>query len=157
MAYPENERELFMREALSEAAEAYALNEVPVGCVIVCDGKIIGRGHNRRITDGNVLSHAELTALGKACESTGDWRLDGCDIYVTVEPCPMCAGAIIQARIKRLFFGAANPKAGCAGSVMNILQDPGFNHRTEIISGILETECSGLMTGYFREFRSRET
>jgi len=152
-----NDLEYFMEKALEQAEIAKSINETPIGCVIVENNKIIATGYNRRENDQNAVAHAEITAIKTACEKTGFWRLTECELYVTLEPCPMCAGAIIQARIKRLFFGAANPKAGCAGSVMNILQDPGFNHRTEIISGILETECSGLMTGYFREFRSRET
>ena len=149
------EHEEYMRKALSEAMMAYSIDEVPVGCVIVYDGNIIGRGFNRRMTDKNALRHAELIAIEQACGFIGDWRLEGCDIYVTVEPCPMCAGAIIQARIPNLIYGAQNPKAGSAGSILNILQNPQFNHQTEIITGVLEMECSELMRKYFREFRTR--
>ena len=144
-----------MRKALAEAMMAYALDEVPVGCVITRGGAVIGRGFNRRMTDKNALRHAELIAIGQACEHVGDWRLEGCEICVTVEPCPMCAGAVVQARIPLLVFGAANPKAGSAGSVLNILQNPGLNHRVEIVSGVLEAECSELIRSYFREFRTK--
>ena len=120
--------EKYMKIALQEAKKAYDSNEVPIGCVIVYNDEIIGRGANMRITDKNVLSHAEIIAINEACGFMGDWRLEDCTLYVTVEPCPMCAGAIVQARIKKVVFGAENPKAGCAGSIVNLLQNDNFNH-----------------------------
>ena len=136
--------EKYMRAAIREAKKAYALGEVPIGCVIVFEGKIIGRGYNRRIADKNVLSHAEINAIKKACKKMGDWRLEGCTMYITLEPCPMCAGAIIQARIPKVLIGSMNPKAGCAGSVMNLLDEKGFNHQVETEIGILGEECPGI-------------
>ena len=147
--------EKYMRQALLQAKKAYVLGEVPIGCVIVHDGKIIGRGYNRRKTDKNTLSHAELNAIRSACRCIGDWRLENCDMYVTLEPCQMCSGAIIQARIPHVYIGCMNPKAGCAGSVLNILQNPGFNHQTEVTAGILNDECSELLKRFFRELRQR--
>ena len=126
-----NADEKFMREALRQARKAYAMEETPIGCVIVRDGKVIARGYNRRNTDKNTLAHAELTAIRKAARVTGDWRLEGCTLYVTLEPCPMCAGAIVQARITECVIGCMNPKAGCAGSVVNLLEMQGFNHRVQ--------------------------
>jgi tRNA(adenine34) deaminase len=122
----------------------------------VYQGKIIGRGYNRRNTDKNTLSHAELTAIRKACKVIGDWRLEECDMYVTLEPCPMCAGAIIQARMRKVYIGCMNPKAGCAGSILNILDVVAFNHQAEAESGILEEECSGLLKTFFRELRMKQ-
>ena len=122
----------YMKEALKQAKKAYALDETPIGCVIVYEGKIISRGYNRRNVDKNTLAHAELAAIKKASRKLGDWRLEGCTMYVTLEPCPMCAGAIVQARITRVVIGCMNPKAGCAGSVLNLLQMDGFNHKVEI-------------------------
>ena len=145
----------FMAEALAEAHRAFALDEVPIGCVIVKDGEIIARAANERVTRGNVLYHAEITAIGQACEAIGDWRLEDCQLYVTIEPCPMCAGAIIQARIPVVVYGAKNPKAGCAGSILNILEEPRFNHQATVIPGILEEECAGLMRGFFQRFRQK--
>jgi tRNA(adenine34) deaminase len=144
----------FMGEALVEAERAFLNGEVPVGCVIVKDGGIIARGMNERAQRKNSLFHAEMTAINRACEYIGDWRLESCRLYVTVEPCPMCAGAIIQARVPVVVYGAPNPKAGCAGSILNILDEPRFNHRAEIIRGIRENECSALMTRFFERFRS---
>ena len=143
-----------MREALKEAEKARKLNEVPIGCVIVHDGKIIGRGYNRRMKDKNTLSHAELNAIKKASKKLKDWRLDDCEMYVTTEPCQMCSGAIVQARIKKVYIGCMNPKAGCAGSIMNLLQVDEFNHRVEIESGVLEEECSTMLKDYFKELRN---
>ena len=143
----------YMTEALIEARRAYDLNEVPIGCVIVKDGNIIARAANERVTRGNALCHAEILAIGQACEVVGDWRLEDCQIYVTIEPCPMCAGAIIQARIPTVIYGAKNPKAGCAGSILNILEEPRFNHQAQIIAGVLEEECAGLMKEFFQRFR----
>ena len=147
--------EKYMRAAIREAKKAYALGEVPIGCVIVFEGKIIGRGYNRRIADKNVLSHAEINAIKKACKKMGDWRLEQCTMYVTLEPCQMCAGAIIQSRLTRVVVGCMNPKAGCAGSVLNLLDIKQFNHQAELTTGVLEEECSALMTGFFRELREK--
>lgn len=148
--------EKFMREALRQAKKAYAKSETPIGCVIVYEGRVIARGYNRRNTDGNTLAHAELTAIRKATKVIGDWRLEGCTIYVTLEPCPMCAGAIVQARIPECVIGCMNPKAGCAGSVINLLDMQGFNHQVQIRRGVLEEECSKLMKEFFRELRERD-
>ena len=150
------EEERFMKEAIRQAKKAWALKEVPIGCVIVSDGKIIARGYNRRNTDKNTLSHAELNAIRKASKKLGDWRLEGCTMYVTLEPCQMCAGAIVQARIPKVVIGAMNPKAGCAGSVLNILQIDKFNHQVEIERGILEEECSQMLSDFFKELRRRK-
>lgn len=149
-------QEKYMREAIRQAKKAWALDEVPIGCVIVCDGKIIARGYNRRNTDRNTLSHAELNAIKKASKKLGDWRLEGCTMYVTLEPCQMCAGAIVQARIDEVVIGSMNPKAGCAGSVLNLLDIPQFNHQVKITRGILQEECSALLSDFFRELRKRK-
>ena len=148
--------EKYMKAAIREAKKAYALDEVPIGCVIVQDGTIIARGYNRRNTEGNTLAHAELTAIKKASKKTGDWRLEDCTMYVTLEPCQMCAGAIVQARIPKVVIGAMNAKAGCAGSVLNILEEKGFNHQVEKITGVLEEECRIMMKDFFRELRQRK-
>ncbi len=148
-------KETYMREALKEAEKAKRINEVPIGCVIVKDDKIIGRGYNRRMKDKNTLSHAELNAIKKASKKLKDWRLDDCEMYVTTEPCQMCSGAIVQARIKKVYIGCMNPKAGCAGSIMNLLQVDEFNHQVEIESGVLEEECSNMLTEYFKELRAK--
>ncbi|RGU92040.1 nucleoside deaminase [Clostridium sp. AF15-17LB] len=145
--------EKFMKEAIRQARKAYALNETPIGCVIVYEGKIIGRGYNRRNTDKNTLAHAEITAIRKASRKIGDWRLEGCTLYVTLEPCPMCAGAIVQSRMDRVVVGCMNPKAGCAGSVLNVLQTEGFNHQAELTTGVCQEECSGMMKSFFKELR----
>lgn len=147
--------EKYMKEALKQAKKAYALGEVPIGCVIVYKDEIIGRGYNRRNTDKNTLSHAEITAINKASKKIGDWRLEECTLYVTLEPCQMCAGAIVQARITRVVMGAMNPKAGCGGSVLNVLQMPQFNHQVEVERGVLEEECTHMLTGFFKELRVR--
>ena len=144
-----------MREAIRQAKKAKALGEVPIGCVIEYRGKIIGRGYNRRKTDKNTLSHAELNAIRKASKVMGDWRLEECTMYVTLEPCQMCSGAIVQARIPKVVIGCMNPKAGCAGSILNILNVPEFNHQVEIEKGMLEEECSALLTDFFKELRER--
>lgn len=148
--------ERFMREAVKQARKAYALDETPIGCVIVHEGKIIGRGYNRRNTDKSPLAHAEITAIKKASKKIGDWRLEDCTLYVTLEPCQMCSGAIIQARIPRVVVGCMNPKAGCAGSVLNLLQVERFNHQAELTAGVLEEECSGMMKQFFKELRERK-
>ena len=145
-----------MRAALKQAQKAAALFETPIGCVIVKDGAVIARGYNRRNTDGSTLAHAELAAIRKACRKTGDWRLEGCTMYVTLEPCQMCAGALVQSRIDEVVIGARNPKAGCAGSVLNLLQVPAFNHQVKITDGILEEECRDLLQEFFRELRQKK-
>ena len=150
------EEERCMREAVRQAKKAWKLGEVPIGCVIVYEGKIIGRGYNRRTTDGNVLAHAEIIAIRKACRAMGDWRLEGCTMYVTLEPCPMCAGAIVQARIPKVVIGCMNPKAGCAGSVLDLLHEDGFNHQVETEVGMLGEECSQMLKDFFQELREKK-
>lgn len=145
-----NMDEKYMKEAIKQAQKAYALGEVPIGCVIVYQDKIIGRGYNRRNTDKNTLAHAEITAINKASKKMGDWRLEDCTLYVTLEPCQMCAGAIVQARITRVVMGSMNPKAGCGGSILNILEMPQFNHQVEVTRGILEEECSHMLTTFLK-------
>lgn len=145
----------YMKEAIKQAQKAYALGEVPIGCVIVHEGQIIARGYNRRNTDKNTLAHAEITAINRASKIIGDWRLDNCTLYVTLEPCQMCAGAIVQARIPAVVLGCMNPKAGCAGSILNILQMPEFNHQVTVTRGILGRECSDLLKLFFTELRVR--
>nr|MBO2494042.1 tRNA adenosine(34) deaminase TadA [Clostridia bacterium] len=147
--------EHFMQQALVEAQKAYDMGEVPIGAVIVKDGEVIARGHNLRETEKDPTLHAEMVAIREAAKHLGGWRLTGCELYVTIEPCPMCAGAIIQARIQRVVFGALDPKAGCAGSLYNLLQDPRFNHRVEVISGVMEEECRRIMQEFFRERREK--
>ena len=149
--------EKFMKAAMREARKAEAIGEVPIGCVIVRDGKIIARGYNRRMTEKSTLAHAELLAIRKACKKAGDWRLEDCTIYITLEPCPMCAGAIVQARIPRCIVGAMNPKAGSAGSVVNLLQVARFNHQTELETGVLGEACSSMLTSFFRSLRQAGT
>lgn len=153
---PVEEQEKFMREALRQAKKAYKIGEVPIGCVIVQDGKIIARGYNRRNTDKNTLAHAELAAIRKASKKTGDWRLEDCTMYVTLEPCQMCAGAIVQSRLKRVVIATMNPKAGCAGSVLNLLQMEAFNHQVEITRGVREEECAALLSDFFRKLRQKK-
>lgn len=149
------EQEKFMREALKQAKKAYKIGEVPIGCVIVQDGKIIARGYNRRNTDKVTLAHAEIAAIKKASKKTGDWRLEDCTMYVTLEPCQMCAGAIVQSRMKKVVIGCMNPKAGCAGSVLNLLQMQEFNHQVELERGVLEEVCSEILSRFFKELRVR--
>ena len=151
-----NADEKYMRAAIGQARKAGAIGEVPIGCVIVYEDKIIARGYNRRTIDNNVLSHAEIIAIKKACKKMGDWRLEGCTMYVTLEPCPMCAGAIVQARIPKVVIGCMNPKAGCAGSVLDLLHEDGFNHQVEMESGVLEEECSRLMKDFFKALREKK-
>lgn len=153
---PVSEDEKYMKEAIRQAKKALALEEVPIGCVIVYEGKIIGRGYNRRMTDHTTLAHAELLAMRKACRKLGDWRLEGCRMYITLEPCPMCAGAIVQARIPEVVIGCMNPKAGCAGSVLDLLHQEGFNHQCRVKTGILGESCSEMMRAFFRELRMKE-
>ncbi len=151
-----NQDERFMREAIRQAKKAYALKEVPIGCVIEYEGKIIARGYNRRNTDKNTLAHAELLAIKKASKKLGDWRLEGCTMYITLEPCQMCAGAIVQARVSRVVIGSMNPKAGCAGSILNLLQMAQFNHQVEMTTGVLGEECSQMLSGFFKELREEK-
>lgn len=147
--------EKYMRMALKQAGKAADMGEVPIGCVIVYEGKVIARGYNRRVTDKSTLSHAEILAIKKASKIMGDWRLEGCTMYVTLEPCQMCAGAIIQARMDRVVIGCMNAKAGCAGSVLNILEHEGFNHQADVTRGVLEEECSVILKDFFASLRKR--
>ncbi|MCJ0931611.1 tRNA adenosine(34) deaminase TadA [Virgibacillus halodenitrificans] len=145
-----------MLQAIEEAKKAQTINEVPIGAVIVFKNEIIATGHNVRESSQTTLSHAELIAIEQANQIIGSWRLEDCILYVTLEPCPMCAGAIVQSRIKRVVYGAADPKAGCAGSLMNLLQDPRFNHQVELTSGVMEKECSMLLKDFFKQLRNRK-
>lgn len=151
----DKEDAVYMKAAMNQAMKAYALGEVPIGCVIVYEGKIIGRGYNRRNTDKNTLAHAEITAIRKASKVIGDWRLEDTTLYVTLEPCQMCAGAIVQARIPKVVIGCMNPKAGCAGSILNILDMPEFNHQVEVTKGVLEEPCSRMLKQFFMELREK--
>lgn len=146
----------FMREALKEAKKAAAKDETPIGAVIIREGRIIARGHNEKERKGDATLHAEMTAIKKASRKLGDWRLNECDMYVTLEPCAMCAGALIQSRVRKLYIGAMDPKAGAVGSVMNIPGEERFNHRVEVVEGILEEECSELLKDFFAELRRRK-
>ena len=146
----------YMKEAIKQAKKALKLKEVPIGCVIVYQDKIIARGYNRRNTDKTTLGHAEITAIKKASRVIGDWRLEDCTMYVTLEPCQMCAGAIVQSRMKRVVIGSMNAKAGCAGSILNLLQMQQFNHQVEITRGVREEECSQMLSQFFRELRERK-
>ncbi len=148
--------ERYMRQAITQAKKAEKLDEVPIGCVIVYRDKVIARGYNRRNTDKNTLSHAELNAIRKASRVLGDWRLEECTMYITLEPCQMCAGAIVQARIPRVVIATMNKKAGCAGSILNLLQVEQFNHQTEITRGVLEEECSHMLSDFFKRLRVRK-
>ena len=150
------QHERYMRQAIKLAKKAADMGEVPIGCVIVYEGKVIGRGYNRRTTDHNALAHAEITAIRKACKKMGDWRLEDCTMYVTLEPCQMCSGAIVQSRMKKVVIGCMNPKAGCAGSILNLLQVEAFNHQVEMEVGVLGEECSNLMTNFFKELREKK-
>ncbi len=151
-----NQDEKFMKAAIAQAKKAYALGEVPIGCVIVYEGKIIGRGYNRRTIDKNTIAHAEMIAIKRASKKMDDWRLEDCTMYVTLEPCQMCSGAIVQSRMKKVVIGCMNPKAGCAGSILNLLQMEEFNHQVELETGVLEEECSRMMTNFFRELREKK-
>ncbi|HLO12828.1 MAG TPA: tRNA adenosine(34) deaminase TadA [Pseudoneobacillus sp.] len=148
--------EQYMREAIIEAKKAEEKEEVPIGAIIVLDGNIIARGHNLRECEQNAIAHAELLAIHHACKEIGSWRLENAELYVTLEPCPMCSGAIMLSRMKRVVYGAADPKGGCAGTLMNLLQDDRFNHKSEITSGILEKECSELLSNFFKGIRERK-
>lgn len=149
------EQEKFMKAALKLAHKAAEEGEVPVGCVVVCDGKIVGRGRNRRETKKTALGHAELEAIGKACRKLGGWRLHKCDLYVTLEPCPMCTGAIINARIRTVYYGAPDPKAGSCGTLVNLFELP-YNHQPAVVGGLLEDECAGALRDFFRGLRERK-
>lgn len=148
--------EKFMQIAIEQAKKAEEIGEVPIGALIVYNNEIIATGYNVRETTQTTLSHAELIAIEKANEVIGSWRLEDCTLYVTLEPCPMCAGAIVQSRIKRVVYGSSDPKAGCAGTLMNLLQEESFNHQVEVTSGVLEKECSTLLTDFFRTLRMRK-
>ena len=147
--------EKFMKEAIKQAKKAYKIEEVPIGCIIVYQEKIIARAYNRRTIDKNTLAHAELLAIRKASRKIDDWRLEDCTMYVTLEPCQMCAGALVQSRMKRVVIGCMNPKAGCAGSIMDLLQVPEFNHQVEKEIGVCEEECASLMKSFFKELREK--
>ncbi|MCH1627854.1 tRNA adenosine(34) deaminase TadA [Fredinandcohnia quinoae] len=148
--------EYYMGLAIEEAKKAESINEVPIGAVIVLDGEIIGAAHNLRETEQRSIAHAELLAIDEACKKVGSWRLENATLYVTLEPCPMCAGAIVLSRIKRVVYGARDPKGGCAGTLMNLLQDERFNHQVDVVTGILEEECSELLSTFFREIRKKK-
>nr|WP_308806980.1 tRNA adenosine(34) deaminase TadA [Neobacillus niacini] len=147
--------ELYMKEAIKEAKKAEALNEVPIGAIVVIDGKIISRAHNLRESKQSAVAHAEILAIEQACQLVGSWRLENASLYVTLEPCAMCSGAIILSRVKRVVYGAADPKGGCAGTFMNLLQDERFNHQSEVTSGVLEEECGQLLSNFFRQLREK--
>lgn len=149
-----DQAELFMREAIREAKLAWSEGEVPIGCVVVKGDEIVGRGHNRREEDKNALAHAEIEAINEACRTLGGWRLWQCDLYVTLEPCPMCAGAIINSRIQTVYYGADDAKAGSCGSVINLFEYP-YNHKPKVVRGLLKEECSSLLTQFFRELREK--
>ena len=142
-----------MKEALKEAKKAELIDEVPIGCVIVKDDKIIARGHNQRETNQSPIGHAEIIAINKASKKLKSWRLEGCDIYVTLEPCIMCSGAIIQSRISKVYYGASDPKGGALGSSINVLEAKNINHHPEVISGVMQEECSKIITNYFKQKR----
>ncbi|RJS60992.1 tRNA adenosine(34) deaminase TadA [Bacillus sp. PK3_68] len=146
----------YMKLAIEEAKKAAALGEVPIGAVIVLNGEVIASAYNLRETTQNAVTHAELLAIEKACQKTGSWRLEGAELYVTLEPCPMCSGAIILSRVERVVYGAKDPKAGCAGTLMNLLEDNRFNHQSEVVSGVLEEECGSLLSSFFQELRKRK-
>ena len=146
----------FMKAAIKEAKKAAEKGEVPIGCVIVRDGEVIAKGYNRRNTDHQTISHAEMRAIKKASKRLSDWRLEGCTMYVTLEPCQMCSGALVQSRIDRVVIGCDNPKAGCAGSVLNVLQEPAFNHKVEITRGVRQEECSKILKEFFEAMRRKK-
>ena len=151
----ENE-EKYMKIAIEEAEKARSIGEVPIGAIIVLNGKIIAKASNRRETEQNAIAHAEIIAIQEACRKLGTWRLESAELYVTLEPCPMCSGAIILSRIQKVVYGASDPKAGCAGTLMNLLSDSRFNHQSEVVSGILAEECGELLSQFFRELRRKK-
>lgn len=148
--------EFYMSLAIEQAKKAEALGEVPIGAVIVVNGEVIASAYNLRETTQNAVTHAELLAIEKACQKTGSWRLEQAELYVTLEPCPMCSGAILLSRIERVVYGAKDPKAGCAGTLMNLLEDSRFNHQAEVVSGVLEEKCGSMLTEFFRELRKKK-
>ncbi|KMY55933.1 adenosine deaminase [Bacillus sp. FJAT-27231] len=148
--------EFYMKLAIEEAKKAESLGEVPIGAVVVLNGEVIASAYNLRETTQNAITHAELLAIEKACQKVGSWRLEEAELYVTLEPCPMCSGAIILSRIERVIYGAKDPKAGCAGTLMNLLEDSRFNHQSEVVSGVLEEECSNMLSNFFRELRKKK-
>ena len=148
--------ERFMREAIKEAKKAELIDEVPIGCVIVKDGKINSRGHNVRESKQSPIGHAEIIAINKAAKKLNSWRLEGCDIYITLEPCIMCSGAIIQSRIRSICFGAYDPKGGALGSSINVLEANNINHHPNVVAGLLQEECSSLLTNYFKSKRAKK-
>jgi len=156
MTSEDTQDEFFMKEAIEEAKKAEQLNEVPIGAVLVIDGKIVARAHNLRESEQNAVAHAELLAIDQACKLLGSWRLEESTLYVTLEPCPMCAGAIILSRVKRVVYGAVDPKGGCAGTLMNLLDDNRFNHQSEVTRGVLERECGKILSDFFRKIRERK-
>jgi len=151
-----NKDEKFMLCAIEEAQKAKEIGEVPIGAVIVHNDEVIAAGYNIRETSQSTLSHAELIAIRQANDAVGSWRLEDCTLYVTLEPCPMCAGAIVQSRIQRVVYGAVDPKAGCAGTLMNLLQEDRFNHQVDVTNGVMETTCSRLLTTFFRTLREQK-
>ncbi|WP_421382485.1 tRNA adenosine(34) deaminase TadA [Bacillus salacetis] len=152
----DTKQEYFMKLAIEEAKKAEEKSEVPIGAVIVLDGEVIASAHNLRETTQNAVTHAELLAIEEACRKMGTWRLENAELYVTLEPCPMCSGAIILSRVKTVVYGAPDPKAGCAGTLMNLLEDDRFNHQCEVVPGVLQEECGELLTSFFRELRARK-
>ena len=152
----EAQDEFFMKEAIKEAKKAEELNEVPIGAVLVINSDIISRAHNLRELEQSAIAHAELLAIDQACRQIGSWRLEDSTLYVTLEPCPMCAGAIILSRVKRVVYGAGDPKGGCAGTLMNLLEDDRFNHQCDVTKGVLEEECGQLLSAFFRSIRDRK-
>lgn len=152
----DTKQEYFMKLAIDEAKKAEEKAEVPIGAVVVLDGEVIASAHNLRETTQNAVTHAELLAIEEACEKLGTWRLENAELYVTLEPCPMCSGAIILSRIKTVVYGAPDPKAGCAGTLMNLLEDDRFNHQCEVVPGVLQEECGQLLTHFFRGLRARK-
>ncbi|MEN0641597.1 tRNA adenosine(34) deaminase TadA [Alkalicoccobacillus gibsonii] len=152
----EQDHEYWMRQAIREAEKAEALGEVPIGAVIVKDGEVVARAHNLREELRSATAHAELLAIQEACKTLEAWRLEECTLYVTLEPCPMCAGAIVQSRIPTVVYGASDPKAGCAGTLMNLLDESRFNHRSTVIAGCLEVECASQLTTFFRKLRAEK-
>lgn len=149
------QHEYWMQAAIDEARKAEELGEVPIGAVVVHGGKIISRGYNLRETTYDATAHAEMVAIREASRHLGAWRLLDCRLYVTLEPCPMCAGAIVQSRVPQLIYGTRDPKAGCAGTLMNLLQEPRFNHRTQVTEGVMQEECAALLTQFFRRLRGK--
>ncbi|MGM0123466.1 cytidine/deoxycytidylate deaminase [Enterococcus sp. AZ194] len=152
----QEEKEFFMTEAIKEANKAEKIAEVPIGAIVVLDGKIIGRGHNLREDSQDATAHAEMFAIKEACQTIGNWRLERAQLFVTLEPCPMCSGAMILSRVDEVYFGAYDPKAGTAGSLLNLLEDERFNHRAYVQGGILETECGQQLTDFFRKIRAKK-